>query len=334
MEMKHNMKRIWCNNGTEEKLIRNKDYLPTGFVLGRLQRKETKLDKLSAKYPYEFVYDLYIIQNESFIEIVKKLGITEKDFRRLLTRYKIKKSRNLSQKNNTYIRPHELSVALGKKSSETQKKMWQNKTPQQKTEWSRKQSEAHSTESFKSTISNANKLYYQRAMTECPDVLEERNNRRRESCKDIWTAERLQKRAETAKQNRVLQKSKLCRTISEQKLYDCLLQEFEDLQYDVRVDDRYPFFCDFYIPSLDLFIELQAHQSHGKLPINYLNENQFPDDRYRDVFARRDVEKYETALKNNINLIRVYPRASLSKNIEINPKQFSEIVEKCFRSQR
>lgn len=94
--MKHNMERIWCNNGTEEKLIRNKDYLPTGFVLGRLQRKETKLDKLSAKYPYEFIYDLYITQNERFIDIVKRLDITEKDFRRLLTRYKIKKPRSAS----------------------------------------------------------------------------------------------------------------------------------------------------------------------------------------------------------------------------------------------
>lgn len=235
------MKRIWCNNGTAERLIRNKNYLPAGFVLGRLNRKEAKLDKLSAKYSYEFIYDLYIVQNERFVDIIKKLGISSRDFHGLLNRYKIKKPYNLRAKNNTYVRPHEMSVK---------------------------------------------------------------------------------------------QKGRLCRSISEQRLYDCLSQEFCDLQYDVRVDDRYPFFCDFYIPSLDLFIELQAHQSHGKLPITYLNEAQYPDDRYRDVFARRDVEKYDTAVKNNINLIRIYPRSSLSKNIEINPKQFSHIVEKCFRCQR
>ena len=31
-------------------------------------------------------------------------------------------------------------------------------------------------------------------------------------------------------------------------------------------DDRYPFACDFYIPSLDLFIECNYHWTHGGKP--------------------------------------------------------------------
>ena len=72
----------------------------------------------------------------------------------------------------------------------------------------------------------------------------------------------------SAKKNRLARKNQLCRTKAEQKLYETLIKIYSDLQYDVKVNDKYPYYCDFYIPSLALFIELQAHPSHGRLPIN------------------------------------------------------------------
>lgn len=67
----------------------------------------------------------------------------------------------------------------------------------------------------------------------------------------------------SAKKNR---KERVCRTAIEQKVYNKLIEIYPDLLYDVKVDDRYPYFVDFYIPSKDLFIELNAHPSHGTRP--------------------------------------------------------------------
>lgn len=84
--------------------------------------------------------------------------------------------------------------------------------------------------------------------------------------------------------------------------------------------DRYPFRCDFYIPSEDLFIELNAHWTHGGKPFD-------PNDEYCQeklsiwaekakksptyakaikIWCERDVEKRRTALENNLNYITYY----------------------------
>ena len=102
------------------------------------------------------------------------------------------------------------------------------------------------------------------------------------------------------------------------------------------MNDKYPYYCDFYIPSLELFIELQAHPSHGRLPINKLSVDEYSkySAKWVDVFARRDVEKINKAKKNNINLIRIYPRASLKENLELNEYKFLDLVEICYYSQK
>lgn len=49
---------------------------------------------------------------------------------------------------------------------------------------------------------------------------------------------------------------------AERQVYDLLKPIFPDICYNVRVDERYPFFVDFYIPSRDLFIEINFDKSH------------------------------------------------------------------------
>ena len=83
-------------------------------------------------------------------------------------------------------------------------------------------------------------------------------------------------------------------------------------------DTRYPFCCDFYIPSEDLFIELNLHPSHGEHPFDANNEEDVKlletleekdDDWSRmiiDVWANRDVKKIQTAVSNNLNYITIY----------------------------
>lgn len=55
----------------------------------------------------------------------------------------------------------------------------------------------------------------------------------------------------------------------EDSFYNLLLQIFpkEDIERQYS-DSRYPFNCDFYIRSLDLFIELNFHFTHGFHPFN------------------------------------------------------------------
>ena len=72
----------------------------------------------------------------------------------------------------------------------------------------------------------------------------------------------------------------------------------------------YPFICDFYIKSKDLFIEYQGHQTHGYEPYNkdsveheeYLNDMIY---RGHDMFTwtKCDPKKLETAIKNKIKLL-------------------------------
>lgn len=68
-----------------------------------------------------------------------------------------------------------------------------------------------------------------------------------------------QKIQESRAKHKTLSSSKM-----EQTLYDLLVEHFgeEDVKWNQRIDDRYPFYVDFYIPSRDLFIELNAYPSH------------------------------------------------------------------------
>lgn len=85
-------------------------------------------------------------------------------------------------------------------------------------------------------------------------------------------------------------------------------------------DVRYPFCCDFYISSEDLFIELNKHWTHGKHPFNancpedirILEEwkkSADNSDFYKNaiyVWTDLDVRKSRIAKENNLNYIAIY----------------------------
>lgn len=85
--------------------------------------------------------------------------------------------------------------------------------------------------------------------------------------------------------------------------------------------DLYPFNCDFYIKSIDTFIECNFHWTHGDMLFNENNElcinqlNQWKEKADKgsqfyvnaiEIWAIRDVNKYFTALNNGINLLIFY----------------------------
>lgn len=107
----------------------------------------------------------------------------------------------------------------------------------------------------------------------------------------------------------------------EDKLYEDLCRYFPKIirQY---TDERYPYNCDFYIPINDLFIELNAHWTHGEglrlfdsnnkqhqKKLKYWKKRSKTSVFYKNaihVWTVSDVEKYNTAKKNGLNYLVFY----------------------------
>lgn len=102
----------------------------------------------------------------------------------------------------------------------------------------------------------------------------------------------------------------------ERNVYDLLVQKFgkDDIVPQYR-SDRYPYKCDFYIKSLDLFMELNIYWMHGghffdenneadleKLQL-WLSSNKPSYERAIYVWTQNDLDKRNTALQNNLNYI-------------------------------
>lgn len=124
------------------------------------------------------------------------------------------------------------------------------------------------------------------------------------------------KAIETKRKNGTLNTSKL-----EEEYYRYLLTMYDESdiirQYK---EDRYPFFCDFYIKSEDKFIECNFHWTHGGHPFNPQNKEDMEilekailksetSDFMKvfiDVWTRRDVQKQRVAKDNNLNYEVIY----------------------------
>jgi hypothetical protein len=120
---------------------------------------------------------------------------------------------------------------------------------------------------------------------------------------------------------------------AEDKAYQILLEHFpeDDVERQYR-SEVYPFPCDFYIKSLDLYIEYQGGQYHGKHPfdpnsledqlrLKELKQKEFENKskqktqftRMIEVWVERDPYKREIAKKNNLNLLEVFSLVQLKR---------------------
>ena len=78
---------------------------------------------------------------------------------------------------------------------------------------------------------------------------------------------------------------------------------------------RYPFMCDFYIKSMDLFIELNLFWTHGEHPFNKRSKRDleklkiWKKKKYNkgiDTWTKKDILKIKTAKKNKLNYYLIY----------------------------
>ena len=100
---------------------------------------------------------------------------------------------------------------------------------------------------------------------------------------------------------------------------------FDDVFYEYGLhpyDERYPFNCDFYIKSLDLFIELNIRPCHGgswyldsnddKLRLSHLKESPKKSAKKTILtWSEKDVDKRRFSKKNNLNYL-VFWKSDLS----------------------
>ena len=117
----------------------------------------------------------------------------------------------------------------------------------------------------------------------------------------------------------------------EEYFYNQLLNKFDKTDiYRQYKEKRYPYCCDFYIKSKDLFIELNLHWSHGGRLFNRNNkedllilnrwEEKAKNSKFYEnainVWTKSDVAKYNKAKENDLNYKCIYNINEL--NIFIN----------------
>lgn len=177
----------------------------------------------------------------------------------------------------------------------------------------------------KKTISNIDNFYDNRAEKSRKTKIEKygslenaelnRLNTIRKNNPDYFVQWR-DKISQTMRNNETFNKSK-----PEDMYYDLLLSLYDNndvvRQYK---DERYPFNCDFYIKSEDLFIELNLSWVHGGHAFNIYNENDIrilsnwqekaKTSKYYEnaiyIWTDLDVRKQLIANKNNLNYISIY----------------------------
>lgn len=126
--------------------------------------------------------------------------------------------------------------------------------------------------------------------------------------------ESLDKEYETKKRNGTLNSSN-----AEDYLFEKLKDVFDDAKHGYR-SKEYPFNCDFYIPSKDLYIEYQGFWTHGDHPFNpennedieILNNFKIKSEQSKfykiavDVWSVKDPTKRKYVQENNLNWIEFF----------------------------
>lgn len=138
-----------------------------------------------------------------------------------------------------------------------------------------------------------------------------------DECRQLTTSPETQlKREETKRQNSTFNRSKM-----EDDYYEYLLSMYDasDVVRQYK-ESRYPYMCDFYIKSLDLFIECNFLWVHGPHKFDPNNDSDLEllnkwaalsksHPMYNTaiyVWTNLDIRKFDTAVSNNLNFQTVY----------------------------
>ena len=121
----------------------------------------------------------------------------------------------------------------------------------------------------------------------------------------------------------------------EEELYLYIKEKFPSVKRQYKDKLRYPYNCDFYIPELDYFIELQGYYTHNTHPYN---SNSILDqvlvERYKErygpkcqaitIWTLKDPEKRECAKRNHLNFKEIW-------NLEEGKKFIDSLFENHYK---
>ena len=121
-----------------------------------------------------------------------------------------------------------------------------------------------------------------------------------------------ERRYNTMKRNHTFNSSS-----TEEEFFLYIKSRFPTVVRQYKDKNRYPYFCDFYIPELDYFIELQGYYTHGKHPfdpnsnedlqlIEYYKNKYGEDCQPITIWSIKDVEKRDCAKRNHLNFKEVW----------------------------
>ena len=150
------------------------------------------------------------------------------------------------------------------------------------------------------------------------------------------------KEYETKKKNKSFNTSK-----AEKELTGLLISLFgdEDIKHPYRSED-YPFNCDFYISSLNLYIEYQGTVEHQDHPFNISNDGDIKtlqclrehaekgkkNNRYYNIidwWTIKDPLKLKTFVENHLNFLLIYPNNIIVTNVR-TPDELLETLAARF----
>ena len=121
-----------------------------------------------------------------------------------------------------------------------------------------------------------------------------------------------ERRYNTMKRNHTFNSSS-----TEEEFFLYIKSRFPTVVRQYKDKNRYPYFCDFYIPELDYFIELQGYYTHGKHPfdpnsnedlqlIEYYKKKYGEDCQPITIWTIKDVEKRNCAKEHNLNFKEIW----------------------------
>ena len=132
---------------------------------------------------------------------------------------------------------------------------------------------------------------------------------------DLWKDPEFTKARQDKSDAKKLKNKSFNTSTYEEKAYQLLLEKFilTDIQRQYK-DARYPYKCDFYIQSLDLFIECNFHWTHGQHLFDKNNENDIKKllkwqekskiskfyKKAIEVWTNLDIKKHNIFIENNL----------------------------------
>lgn len=258
----------------------------------------------------DILEDLYIKQRKNYREIKALLNISNKNLIRLMKKFNLYKEPLKILEERKYRNIEKYGVDSYSKTKECKNKI------------SNSLKQAYSTgipqEKYKQTCLEK---YGVESTSKLPEVVAKMSNSLRQT---YSTGIPQEKRYQTMKNNHTLYQGGVSQR--EEQIYELLLTKFssEDIIRQYK-SSLYPFKCDFYIKSLDLYIEFNGGQYHYKEPfddynsihikrLNHLKQKEFEHKsiqktqytRMIKVWTIEDPEKRRVAKQNNLNFIELW----------------------------